>query len=376
MSGIIVFSRSKEANGINEVKRVLSLYNDFTIIESTLDLFKLLLFKRVNFKSVLCLSSTDLIIFLAFQNLLKTKLKVIMAVYHPQQWSVMLDKRYSSRRAKVFLKYLQVASLDGMIFNTHEAYKSSMLLYSIDGSPNLIVAPCLTPSIGRTNFFLKKSEGVHYIATVGRLVSFKLESMFRMIEAVSSSNAEDGIKVEYHIFGNGPCEKQLIDKIALLPDPSVIKYHGYLNPEFFGSTISQFDSYFGMGYTVVHSSMLAVPSIIAVQNESDDICYGLFHCYDHFKTPMFGDKSEHALIHRIKTELVKLACMSKDELAKVGVLCKDATKPYDISFVLSEISKVCYNAPIIDCRVSVFDLIYIQLEYVFSKYKGVDVVHT
>lgn len=376
MSVIIVFSRSNEANGINEVKRILSLHQGFKVIDNAFDLFKLFMFRRRFIKSVLCLSSTDLVICLALQNITLNKLKIVMAVYHPKQWQVMLDKDYSSRRAAVFLKYLKSSSLDNIIFNTEEAYNKSMELFRMEGVPNLIVAPCHAPSINKSSFLLEKTEGVHYVATVGRLVDFKIQSVYRMIEAISSLNAIEGIRIEYHVFGNGPCERQLEERISSLPDPSSVKFHGYLDPDSFGATISQFDSYFGMGFTVVHSSMIAVPSIIAVQDENKDICYGLFHKYDHFKNPMFGDQSDKAILSNIRSEMKRLATLNKEELNDIGKLCKVATKAYEIDIVLKGINSVCVRAPHTICYVSLFDLIVIRIQSFLAKFRGVKFTHT
>lgn len=367
---IIIFSRSKEANGINEIKRCLATFEDFFVIESSHGLIKAII-NRKNIHAIFCLASTEALISAALINFFRVKLPIVMGVYHPKQWSVMLDADYSKTRASVFRKFLATTSLKNIIFNTKSAYKSSMKMFYMSGNPNLVIAPSFPPIKRGSEFNLSKKTNTYYIATVGRIVDFKLKSTLAMINTVENINLTEKYTVEYHIFGNGPLESDLL---ALIDNKEHIHYHGFLKPEDFASTISQFDIYFGMGFTVVHSSMLGIPSLIAIQDEDRPVTYGLFSKYDHRINPMFGDKTEGFQPVYIEDEVKNLLICNN--LYEKGSECEVASRAYDITFIKQEILKISDNATITQCNINLFHIIMIRLETFYSKIKQKKQIHT
>jgi len=367
---IIVFSRSKEANGINEIKRCLATFEDFLVIDSFHELIKTIINRKESISAIFCLASTEVLISTTLLNLFQVKIPVVMGVYHPKQWAVMLDINYSKTRAKVFQEFLAKTSLKNIIFNTESAYKSSMEMFYLSGNPNLVIAPSFPPIKRGSKFNLQKKTNTYYIATVGRIVDFKLKSVLAMIETVEKLNRTEKYIIEYHIFGNGPLENDLL---ALINDKKHIHYHGFLEPEDFASTISQFDIYFGMGFTVVHSSMLSIPSLIAMQDEDRAVTYGLFSKYDHRKNPMFGDKTAEFQPVALENEIkILLTC---NDLPKKGAECEMASRAYDITFIKQEILNIIDNATITRCNINLYHILIIRLETFYSRVKQKKQIH-
>lgn len=367
---IIIFSRSKEANGINEIKRCLATFEDFLIIESLRELTKIIINKNKKIHAIFCLASTEALISTALLNFFQVKTPVVMGVYHPKQWAVMLDVNYSKTRATIFQNFLATTSLKNIIFNTESAYKSSMEMFYMSGNPNLVVAPSFPPIKNEVKFNLNKKINTYYIATVGRIVDFKLKSVLAMINTVEHLNRTEKYTVEYHIFGNGPLESDLL---ALIDDKEHIHYHGFLEPEDFASTISQFDIYFGMGFTVVHSSMLSIPSLIAIQDEDNPLTYGLFSKYDHRINPMFGDKTGKFQPVALDDEIKNL--LTCNNLPKKGSECEVASRAYDIIFIKQEILKVINNATTTQCNIKLLHILMIRLETLYSRIKQKKQIH-
>jgi glycosyltransferase involved in cell wall biosynthesis len=371
---ILVFSRSKEANGINEIKRFLSSLNEnFIVVDNNVSFTHTLL--KANISSIFCLASTEVILSIAITKKLHLEIPIIMGVYHPNQWKVMLYEDYSKTRCNIFKMILSKIPIENIIFNTKTAQIECTKDHLIHGEPNIVLAPAFCPKAD-IKYKVRKERKSFSVVTVGRFVDFKIKSVINMIDTVERLN-NDGYDVEYHIYGNGPSQSRVLEKTTQLKYKHKIFIHGFLNPNEFGNTVLKYDVYFGMGFTVVHAAMLGLPSLIAIQDEEKSLTYGFFHEHNHTETPMFGDPTKGKIKYSIYEKISEFSNMSEDEVYDISYKSKVATIPYQPMNIVTQIATICRNAKFIKYeKISFFDVVKIRLETHYSRFKKIKQLHT
>lgn len=117
----------------------------------------------------------------------------------------------------------------------------------------------------------KGVENVLRIVSVGRLVNFKTYNLW-MIDVVKK--LEGKINVEFHIYGAGPLEQEIKEKIERNNLKNKVFLKGSLSYSELKSTISKYDIFIGSGTVIVEASSIGIPSIIGIESEVEPISYG------------------------------------------------------------------------------------------------------
>lgn len=112
------------------------------------------------------------------------------------------------------------------------------------------------------------------ICAVGRLVEFKTYNLY-MLNVVSSL-LDKGIEVTFDIYGDGPLQKVMEEKIRSLNLDKHVHLKGTLNYSEFDDTVSSYDLFIGSGTAIIQAAGLGVPSIAAVENMQQPETYGFF----------------------------------------------------------------------------------------------------
>ncbi|MGE4170311.1 MAG: hypothetical protein AB7F28_06295 [Candidatus Margulisiibacteriota bacterium] len=371
---IAVFSRSQELNGIHEIRRSLpELDPRFVVAETTRDLIQLLRSKPSAITHLFCLSSTDALIGIWVLQRLKKNIPVLMGVYHPQQWEVMLNQHYSKTRASIFQNILAHTPASAIVYNSQTAYASCMQRYPIPGNP--LFSFGASRFNGANQALKRPSKTALSVITVGRYVDFKLYSILHMMTVIDQLNTE-GLESHYHIHGEGPSKPTLENAIAKLRYPERIHLHNALPPAEFAKTVANHDLFFGMGFALCHAAMMGLPALIAIQSEEGPKTYGFFSAFDHEKTPMFGDPTEGALPLDLETEVRRFCALSDDKKINLGLACKAASTPYLGSTVAKKLADICAKVPLVQYPViSMLDILKIRLESYWSRFFGKSVQH-
>lgn len=368
---IIVFCRSRELNGIGEIARSLpKLDSDFLVIKSAWTLCFFLLTRGKGVDAIFSLSSSDFLIAAGIMNLLRKRIKHVMGVYHPKQWAVMLDRRYSKTRSRVFRRLMNGFPAGNIVFNTQSAKEASVELIEIGQGAGVIVAPSVTP-VADKFYSPVGRDGCVEIVTVGRFVDFKVSSVIQMIRAVGKINEESPGRLRYVIYGDGPCVDQIYQEISHGKCPGVVEVRGSVPRESFASVVSCAQIFFGMGFAVVHAAMLGVPSLIAIQDEVGPNCYGWFANYDHSLSPMFGDVSPSGITVSIESAIKEFISLDHLERNRLASSCALAAKPYRGEKVVSELKEFLLNSSCVSSSVSLLDLLRVRIETFASRIFGV-----
>ncbi len=112
------------------------------------------------------------------------------------------------------------------------------------------------------------------IVSIGRLVAFKNYHV-QVIEAIADWNQLHPERpLSYHIYGDGPMRADLI-RLSEEKKLDFVHYHGNLPYERLREAVADAYICIAMGTTVVETSAMGVPSLLAVEN-GNDYNYGWF----------------------------------------------------------------------------------------------------
>lgn len=125
----------------------------------------------------------------------------------------------------------------------------------------------LQPPVARNN-------AVYKLVSVGRLVPFKTYNL-HMIDVVASLK-QQGVVVEYDIYGDGPLEAEMKTKIAEQGLQQQIRLKGILDYSRFSEVVSGYDIFIGSGTAIVQAAGLGVSAIIGIENAAKAETYGFF----------------------------------------------------------------------------------------------------
>ncbi|GAA0538456.1 glycosyltransferase [Rheinheimera aquimaris] len=118
------------------------------------------------------------------------------------------------------------------------------------------------------------------LVSVGRLVPFKTYNL-HMIDVVAKL-LQDGIAVEYDIYGDGPLEPDMKKKISEQGLQKHINLKGILDYDRFSEVVSSYDIFIGSGSAIVQAAGLGVSAIVGIENTALAETYGFLAELDGF----------------------------------------------------------------------------------------------
>lgn len=375
---ILIFTTSKEKNGTAKLRDTVEeeIPENFKAIRSYTEFVTTLLFKRDTIKAIFALSNMHFVIALYFTRKLNIKVPVVLGMYHPNQWKIYLSDKVSKTRHKIFKQLSLVLTHDSIIHSSKEGIESTEFYCNIKtGTPTILQGPAeILPFEKEIND--KKDQSIR-IVTIGRLVDFKTCTILAMICAIEKLTSEEGLNITYDIYGNGPSEKVIAERIKISPLRDKLKLHPFVPKEEYLQTVIQYDLFFGMAGALILAASAGVPSLVAVQEEEREISYGFIADYDQEKNPIFGDRSkfghEKKLVESIRY-YHQLTLEQKKELSKK---CALSTISYSTESTKQRLIHKIDNAPLIsNFNISVFGFMRIFLEIRLSGLRGKTDEHT
>ncbi len=377
---IVLFCRAKEMNGINLLGNTLAeLAPEKFIIEKSLrSLLKFIRKNRRRIKAIYALSDPDFILAIFAARYAQLQCPILLGIYHPQQWLTALDYNYSSVRATLFSKLLRNTPGLNMISSSRTAIQSCKKIFpEIKGEINLIAGPCIV-NLPENAVFTKQRDfsKPFSIVTIGRFVDFKLESILAMIDTVDALN-EEGLQVQYDIYGEGPSHSKLIDYLRQKKHADEIAVKEAFDFRHFYDVIKSYDMFFGMGSAVIQAAIAGIPPLIAIQGERSPHSYGFFNEFDHEINPMFGDPSDGVPVKSLSEYIKKIIALDNNAYNKLIEQNISAAHAYSPDATIKKIIE-CVNKAVVltKVRVSLWDIIMIRLQIYYSRLLGKPAIHT
>ena len=375
---ILIFTTSKEKNGTAKLRDTVEeeIPEHFKAIRSYSEFLVTLLFRRNRIKAIFALSNMHFIIALYFTRKLKIDLPVVLGMYHPNQWKIYLSDNVSKTRYKIFKQLSSLLTHDSIIHSSKEGVESTNFYCNIKtGTPTILQGPAeILP-------FDKKirddSNSDIRIVTIGRLVDFKTCSILAMISAIEKLSSDEGLNITYDIYGNGPSEKAVTERIKISPVSDKLKLHPFVPKEQYLQTVIQYDLFFGMAGALILAASAGVPSLIAVQEEESEISYGFISDYDQEKNPIFGDRSRFGNEKKITESIRFYHQLDHEGKAALSKKCSLSTASYSTESTKLRLIQKIDNAPRINnFNIRAFDFLKMFFEIRMSGFRGKTDEHT
>ena len=205
-------------------------------------------------------------------------------------------------------------------------------------------------------------DGLLKICSVGRLVAFKSYNLL-MLDVVDSL-LKDGINVQYDIYGDGPLEGKIKEKIQRLNLTGKVKLKGSIDYSSFNSKVASYDLFIGSGTAIIQASSLGVPSIVGVENMVEAKSYGYFSDINHLEFNLKGlDSPMYHLLDLIK-KYVNLDTEGKREVRKAHL---ESVNPFR--------NDVCSNNMDAICNVDMPSKRFTYNQFFYELTRVIDSIH-
>lgn len=171
---------------------------------------------------------------------------------------------------------------------------------------------------------VRADDGTIRIATVGRLVDFKDFNLH--IPAIARRLIDDGVAVEWDVFGTGELHDQVERAILETQTEAQVRLAGNIPYDELGKTLSRYDLFVGMGTAAVEAAMLGLPTIVAVDRGGDGT-YGLIQ---DLPFGNIGEKMDHPPSITIGSLLERLVLEGAEFRRSVGAGSRRAALRYSM----------------------------------------------
>ena len=226
-------------------------------------------------------SSRGLFLLLAIKlnKIAKHNIPITVGFYHTDTHAkgLLLNSYYEKINSKLVLEHMPKENLFCFSQGVIEHFKKNFDL-DLTGASSFRLGVVDKKEIEITR---EKGE-VLKVCSVGRLVSFKTYNI-NMLKVVSELVERD-IRIEYHIYGDGPERNNITALINKLGLSGVVKLKGNLDYKDFDKVVQKYDIFVGSGTAIIQASALGVPSIVGIEYLHEELTYGYFsnvHKYEY-----------------------------------------------------------------------------------------------
>lgn len=257
------------------------------------------------------------------------RLKITVGVYHQNEF--MFDS------VPCFFNKWVYNEISQLNYNYFIFFNNTMrLAYSKYFNENFVNSPLLPIGIPKKKeLFIQKDYIPRLIISVGNLVGFKtynkhiINILPRLIDAYPD--------IEYHIYGEGEELNKINELISSLNLNSYVFIKGVLDYKKFDEVVSQANVFIGNGTAVLEAANLGVPSITGIESCELPVSYGFVSDIEGF------DYNEYVMdkkVFEIENLLINLFRGGTFEKERIGALCKQGVKKFDISNTINGFDKI------------------------------------
>lgn len=374
---ILIFTTSTEKNGTAKLRDTVAeeIPDQFTAIRSYTGFLLTLLFRRNKIKAVFALSNIHFVLALYFTRKLRIRVPVVLGMYHPNQWKIYLSDRVSRTRSRIFKNLVGQLTHDSIIHSSKEGVEATNRYCGITtGTPTILQGPAeILPFVKE---IIPGQEEIR-IVTIGRLVDFKTCTIISMIDAIEKLVLDRGMRITYDIYGNGPSQNKLAERIQNSPINDKITLHSFVPKEEYLSTVIRYDLFYGMAGALILAASAGVPSLVAIQEEESGVSYGFISDYDQEQNPIFGDRSKFAVERPLEESILYYSRLTDDEKRILSRNCSHATSSYSTESTKLRLVQKINAAPRINVNgLSLFDFFRMFWEIRQSNARGITDEHT
>ncbi|STX27704.1 colanic acid biosynthesis glycosyltransferase WcaL [Legionella beliardensis] len=284
--------------------------------------------------------------------------KICFGVYHPYEycWSF----KSKTKLAKFAAEIIQNFPAENVFFMNQgmKDRHTEKLQHDFSLSP-IIPVPVDVNSFqnAKRNFAFQTP---YKIVSIGRITDFKTYN-FTMIE-VMAALIQEGLAVEYHIYGDGellPRLQQLIQHYKL---QDYVFLHGPVPYTLFSSVLEDAFLFVGVGTALVEAAACKLPCLQGIEMDKKAESYGFFHELTGYN---LGEKNTDQPRYKMVDLIKQLMNYSEDAYREASYLSYKRSLDFAIDSVIKTFLDSLQGAKIVDYKVNHIKLIYMLLNAIF-----------
>lgn len=257
------------------------------------------------------------------------RLKITVGVYHQNEF--MYDSFPCFFNRWVYDEMAQLNCNYFIFFNN-----SMRLAYSKYFKDDFVNSPLLPIGIPKKKgIFIQKEYIPRLIISVGNLVGFKTynKHIINILPRLLNIYPD----IQYHIYGVGEELNKMNELISSLKLNNYVSIKGILDYNKFDEIVSQANVFIGNGTAVLEAANVGVPSITGIESCELPVSYGFVSDIEGF------DYNEYVMdkkVFEFENLLINLFQGGAVERERIGALCKEGLKKFDISNTINGFDKI------------------------------------
>jgi 1,2-diacylglycerol 3-alpha-glucosyltransferase len=261
--------------------------------------------------------------------LIAPRIKITVGVYHQNEF--MFDSLQCFFNKWIYKEITQI-NYNYLIFfnNTMRMAYSNYFKVDFSNSPLL---PIGIPE--KNEIFIKEKFIPRLIISVGNLVGFKTynKHVINILPTLINTFPD----IQYHIYGDGEEINKINELISTLNLNSYVFTKGVLDYEKFDMVVSKANVFIGNGTAVLEAANMGVPSITGIESCELPVSYGFVSDIEGF------DYNEYVIdkkVFEFENLLTNLFQGGESERQRIGLLCKQSLKKFNISNTIDGFDKI------------------------------------
>jgi len=306
---------------------------------------------------IYCMGWRSLLLGLLYRQKYQSDAKVCVGVYHPREFC--WDSSLKSFAQRLMLRVFNTIPDENIFFMNKGAMEEHEQVLGREFANS----PIVPLAINIPEYTINCKSKALRIVSVGRLVDFKRYNFF-MLDVVKSLREKTGLDFEYHVYGDGDCMDELLNKVVAMELKEVCFFHGSIPYSKMHKVLEEAWAFVGMGTSLIESAACGVPSITAIESEDRPVTYGFIHELDVLNC---GEWDPNLVEFLIEDKLIYLAGLDENDYDNLRYSSYAKMKMYDIKTVFDAMQGAFAKAKQDRIRLSLKDRLLDTITSVFWK---------
>jgi glycosyltransferase involved in cell wall biosynthesis len=316
--------------------------------------------KKKDFDYIYSFSLFPLIFSLLVKSLFFQKVKICCGVYHPLEYCWRHGPNsYIRKLAHKLVKSLPVENIFFMSQLTQEKHSLYM-------ERDFSKSPIIPVAIDTHRFKqVIRNPNRKKIISIGKIVNFRTY-MFQMVDICCDLNKNHPeLKVEYHIYGDGPLRNKLADYIKTKSASEFVFLHGLVAYDDLEKVLTDAFLFIGCGTAMLEAAAAGVPALMTLCPSTNPYTYGFFSEVNNGYN--LGGPILNARTYTFYEKILELYRYTPQEYQHIGSLCQQKAEQFSTEKIMNNFINKLKKSKNIDLKLSCIEYILVVFSYIFWK---------
>lgn len=319
--------------------------------------------KTKKFDYIYSFSLFPLVFSLFISGLFFKRAKVCCGVYHPLEYCWKHGPNSFIR--KIAHKLLKSLPLENIFFMSQLTQEKHTLYLERDFSKSPIIPVAI--DVQRFQSVIRNPNR-RKIISIGKIVNFRTY-MFQIVDTCCDLNKNHpDLKVEYHIYGDGPLKKQLVDYINTKSASEFVFVHGLLPYDNLEDVFKDAFLLIGCGTAMLEATAAGVPALITLCPSTNPYTYGFFSEVNNGYN--LGGPIPNVKTYTFYEKIIELYRYTPHEYKHIESLCQQKASLFSIEKIMEDFISKLKKSKTVELKLSYVNYLQIVVSYIFWKTIG------